>query len=103
MRPAANVLSRETATARASRSAGDCGASTTLSNFAGCAVAATRFGLRSARGTIPERRDYGWMGVRRDVYVVVEFDERRLVRICIARDVFTFLQSVMSRTAASFH
>lgn len=42
-------------------------------------------------GTIPESRDSNWMGVRRVVYVVVELDDRGFVRVCTARDVFTFL------------
>jgi hypothetical protein len=45
----------------------------------------------SLRGTIPESRDFNWMGVRRDLCVDVEFDERGLVRSCSAQDIFTFL------------
>lgn len=42
-------------------------------------------------GTIPESRDFNWMGVRRDVYVVVEFDVVGRVQSCTVRDIFTFL------------
>lgn len=42
-------------------------------------------------GRIPESRDFNWMGMRRDVRVVVEFDAGGRVRSCSASDIFTFL------------